>query len=159
MQNRYSQLLYNPFLRRQFAYSYRVQAEEFQRLFGKSPSRIDGHHHMHLCANVLFSRLIPAGMLVRRNFSFWPGEKSLLNRTYRKAVDYWLSRRYQLADYFFDLTQAIRELKFERVAMLAKTSNVELMTHPVVSLESELLMSDQFEAAFQHLQVGHYDAV
>jgi predicted glycoside hydrolase/deacetylase ChbG (UPF0249 family) len=74
--NRYSQVLYNPFLRREFSYSYQAQAEEFARLFGKRPSHIDGHHHMHLCANLLFSDMIPAGTKMRRNFSFWTGEKA-----------------------------------------------------------------------------------
>ena len=81
--NKYSQLFYNPLLRREFSYSCKAQVEEFTRLFGKPPSRIDGHHHMHLCANLLLSNLIPTGMKVRRNFSFWPGEKSSLNRAYR----------------------------------------------------------------------------
>ena len=63
---------------------------------------------MHLCANLLLSNLIPAGMKIRRNFSFWPGEKSWLNRAYRSLVDRWLARRYRLTDYFFDLTQSIR---------------------------------------------------
>ena len=83
--NKYSQLLYNPFLRKEFAYSYEAQAEEFARLYSKPPSHIDGHHHMHLCANFLLSNMIPAGTKMRRNFSFWPGEKSLLNRAYRVA--------------------------------------------------------------------------
>jgi len=76
MRNKYSQLFYNPFLRKAFSYSYQAQVEEFERLFGKPPSHIDGHHHMHLCANLLLSKLIPAGMKIRSNFSFWPGEKS-----------------------------------------------------------------------------------
>ena len=43
------------FLRKAFAYSYRAQMEEFARLFEKLPSHVDGHHHMHLCANLLLS--------------------------------------------------------------------------------------------------------
>ena len=85
--NKCSQLLYNPFLRREFAYSYHAQAEEFVRLFGKHPSHIDGHHHMHLCAHVLLGNMIPAGTKLRRNFSSWPLEKSCLNRAYRALVD------------------------------------------------------------------------
>lgn len=45
---KYSQLLYNPFLRKEFAYSYEAQADEFARLYSQPPSHIDGHHHMHL---------------------------------------------------------------------------------------------------------------
>ena len=75
---------------------------------------------MHLCANLLLSNLIPAGMKIRRNFSFWPGEKSSLNRAYRALVDRWLARRYRLTDYFFDLTQSIRGKKMDRVMALAR---------------------------------------
>jgi chitin disaccharide deacetylase len=99
---------------------------------------------MHLCANVLISNLIPAGVRVRRNFSFWPGEKSWLNRAYRELVDRWLARKYQLTDYFFDLTQCMQEKKLERVVILARSSNVELMTHPIVPTEVDYLLSDKF---------------
>jgi chitin disaccharide deacetylase len=157
--NKYSQLLYNPFLRREFASSYAAQAGEFVRLFGKQPSHIDGHHHMHLCANVLLSNMIPAGTRLRRNFSFWPGEKSMLNRAYRWLVDRWLARRYRLADYFFDLTQCIDGKKLDRVAALAKSSHVELMTHPIVNAEEEYLMSDEFRELLQRLEIGGYALV
>ena len=159
MVNKYTQLVYNPFLRREFAYSYEAQAAEFVRLYGKPPSHIDGHHHMHLCANILLSKLIPAGIKMRRNFSFWPGEKSLLNRTYRALVDRWLARRYRLTDYFFDLAQCLQGNKLDRVATLAKSNNVELMTHPIVRMESEFLMSDEFLEMLQHLDVGSYAVV
>lgn len=159
MGNKYAQLMYNPFLRREFAYSYEAQAAEFVRLFGSPPSHIDGHHHMHLCANMLLSNVIPAGVKMRRNFSFWPGEKSLLNRTYRALVDRWLARKYELPDYFFDLTQCMREKKLGRVAALAKMTSVELMTHPVVPIESEYLMDRGFEAMLKPLEVGGYALV
>jgi len=156
---KYAQLLYNPFLRKAFAYCYQAQVEEFMRLFEKSPSHIDGHHHMHLCANLLLSKSIPAGMRLRRNFSFWPGEKGFLNRAYRGLVDRWLARQYRLVDYFFDLTQCIEGKKLDRVAALAKSSNVELMRHPVVNWEQEYLMSDEFQEILQRLEIGHYALV
>jgi predicted glycoside hydrolase/deacetylase ChbG (UPF0249 family) len=159
MRNRHSQLLYNPFLRKAFSYSYNAQAGEFMRLFGKTPSHIDGHHHMHLCANILLSKVIPAGTKMRRNLSFWPGEKSFLNRAYRGLVDRWLARRYRLPDYFFDLTQCIQEKKLDRLAALAKSSVVELMTHPIAPTESEYLMSDEFQTMLQHLEAGGYALV
>jgi len=159
MRNRYSQVLYNPFLRTEFSYSYKAQVDEFTRLFRKPPSHIDGHHHMHLCANLFLSNLIPAGMKVRRNFSFWPGEKSPLNRAYRAFVDRWLARRYRLTDYFFDLTQCIEEKKLDRMVSLAKSSNVELMTHPISPRETAYLMSDEFSELLQRLEVGSYALV
>ena len=156
---KFSQLLYNPFLRKEIAYSYQAQAAEFQRLFGKSPSHVDGHHHMHLCGNMLWSAAIPAGTRMRRNFSFWPGEKGWMNRTYRGVVDHWLLRKYKLTDYFFDLSQSMQEKKLERVMALAKSNTVELMTHPIVHTESEYLMSNQFQAMLQRLEIGSYALV
>ena len=153
---KYTQLFYNPFLRDAFSYSYHAQAEEFARLFGNLPARVDGHHHMHLCTNLLLSKVIPAGVKMRRSFSFWPGEKSWFNRAYRAVVDRWLQRKYRLPDYFFDLTQCIEGKKLDRVTALAKSSNVELMTHLIVPREADYLMSDEFEAMLQRLNVGDY---
>jgi chitin disaccharide deacetylase len=157
--NKYSQLLYNPFLRKEFVWSYEAQSEEFERLYSKPPSHVDGHHHMHLCANLLLSNVIPAGIKMRRNFSFWRGEKSLLNRIYRSLVDRWLARKYQLPDYFFDLTQCIQHKSLDRVAASAKSSNVELMTHPIVQAEEEYLMSDECRELLQRLEVGSFALV
>ncbi len=114
---------------------------------------------MHLCANLLLSKLIPIGMKIRRNFSFWPGEKSSLNRAYRALVDHWVSRKYRLADYFFDLSQSIREKKLDRVIVLAKSNMVELMTHPIIPQEADYLMSDEFHVMLQRLNVGSYALV
>jgi len=100
--------------------------------------------------------LIPSGTSMRRNFSFWPGEKSALNRAYRRLVDGWLARKYRLPDYFFDLTQSIREKKLDRVVALAKSSNVELMTHPIVPLEIDFLMSDEMGVLLQSIEAGNF---
>ena len=77
-----------------------AQIDEFRRLYGADPSPAgDGHHHMHLCANVLYQGLLPQGTVVRRNFSFQPGEKSIFNRTYRRVVDGRLARRHRLVEF------------------------------------------------------------
>ena len=98
-------------------------------------------------------------MRIRRNFSFWPGEKNWFNRAYRSLVDRWLARRYRLTDYFFDLTQSIRGKKMDRVMALAESTKVELMTHPILELESDYLMSDQFQTMLQRVDVGGYALV
>jgi predicted glycoside hydrolase/deacetylase ChbG (UPF0249 family) len=156
---RYSQLLYNPFLRKEASYCYEAQAAEFERLYGTPPSHVDGHHHMHLCGNMLWNSAIPAGTRMRRNFSFWPGEKGWLNRTYRALVDYRLARKYRLPDYFFCLSQSIQGNKLGRVETLARSSNVELMTHPIVPMESDFLMGHEFHAMLQRLNIGGYALV
>src|SRR5215471_12197734 len=91
--HRLARAIFHPGLARSFGYVVQAQIDEFTRLYGAQPDRIDGHHHMHLCSNVLVQRLLPAGTIVRRNFSFQGGEKSAMTRMYRKAVDKRLARR------------------------------------------------------------------
>ena len=51
--HRFAPTVFHPGLTRSFEYVVSAQLDEFRRLYGAEPDRIDGHHHMHLCANVL----------------------------------------------------------------------------------------------------------
>jgi hypothetical protein len=129
--NPFSRVVFHPWLARSFEDLVAAQIDEFHHLYHKAPGRLDGHHHMHLCANVLFGKLLPAGTLVRRNFSFQPGEKSLANRLYRRAVDRKLARRHRLVDLFFSLPPMESAGRLARIFALARKFVVELETHPV----------------------------
>jgi predicted glycoside hydrolase/deacetylase ChbG (UPF0249 family) len=153
---RYALLIYHPGLKRQFRDVVQVQLEEFARLYGKPPSHVDGHQHRHLCANMLVDKIIPSGQKVRRNFSFLPGEKGLLNRSYRRLVDWHLGRNYRLTDSFFSLGECLKGNRITRVIELAKTTDVELMTHPVNREEYAWLTSDQYLRATHTLRLGSY---
>lgn len=149
-------LIYNPALRKQFEYVFQIQLEEFERIYGTFPSHIDGHHHMHLCANMLIESIIPEGQKVRRNFSFARGEKSLLNRMYRVSIDKWLARRYLTTDYFFSLSECLRSGRLARCLDLSKASSVELQTHPELEEEFEWLIGNMCVQAVSNLQKGTY---
>jgi chitin disaccharide deacetylase len=133
--------VFHPGLAGSFKYVVQAQLEEFRRLYGEKPKRIDGHHHMHLCANVLLGGLLPEGTNVRRNFSFAPGEKSLGNRLYRKIADRILARRHHLTDYFFSLAP-IEPQRIEKIFSLARQFTVEVETHPVNPDEYTFLLPD-----------------
>lgn len=154
--NKYAFLIYNPALKKAFQYVYQAQFDEFVRLYGKPPSHIDGHHHQHLCMNMLLGRVIPTGEKVRRNFYFWPHEKGPVNRTYRRLVDLSLTRRYRLTDYFFALSQCFQSDRLSRVMDLATTASVEVMTHPANEIELAYLMSDNYLANLYRLEKGTY---
>lgn len=139
--HRLAPYVFNPRLTRAFEYVVRAQVDEFRRLYGKEPGRLDGHHHMHLCANVLAARLLPAGTFVRRNFCFEPGERSGWNRGYRNAVDRVLARRHRLTDWFFSLAPLDPAERVRRICTLARRSTVELETHPVETDEHRFLRS------------------
>jgi len=154
--NKYNFLIYNPALRKQFEYVFRVQYEEFERLYGTSPSHIDGHHHMHICANMLFETIIPEGQKVRKNFCFTRGEKPLLNRMYRAMIDKWLARRYITTDYLFSLAERKKIGRLVPALELAKTSSVELETHPELEEAFEWLMGNECLQAVLNIQTGTY---
>jgi hypothetical protein len=129
--HRFAQVLFHPGLHRSFQYVVAAQLDEFRRLYQKDPNRIDGHHHMHLCANVLLAGLLPEGTIARRNFSFRPGQKSLFNRQYRRGMDSILGRRHRLTDFFFSLPPFDPRSRLEQIFSLACRFVVEVETHPV----------------------------
>jgi hypothetical protein len=136
-------MFYHPGLAGDFEYVVQAQIEEYRRLYGTEPERLDGHHHMHLCANVLLGGLLPRGTIVRRNFSFERREKSFLNRLYRRFVDRKLARRHRLVDYFFSLEPLSPSGRLERIFSMATLFTVEVETHPVRREEYHFLMSDE----------------
>ncbi len=132
------------------------QLKEFARLYGKEPAHIDGHQHMHLCTNVIFSDLLPHGVRVRRNFSFSAGEKSRLNVAYRNFIDGFLARRYEVTDYFFDLADCMEPDDFARIVKLAENATVELETHPARHQELTFLVGAFRERLDQEMNRDTY---
>jgi chitin disaccharide deacetylase len=141
--SKFARVIFNPLLAKDFEYVVVAQINEFCRLYGKEPARIDGHHHMHLCANVLFGKLLPSGTVVRRNFSFEPGEKNLANRSYRKFVDRLLARRHRLTDYFYSLPPLEPAARLVKIFSLARNFVVEVETHPINPDEHIFLLGDE----------------
>jgi hypothetical protein len=141
--HRYSQVVFHPGLVRSFKYVVSAQCEEYQRLYGAKPQRLDGHKHMHLCANVLLGGLLPRGTIVRRNFSFLPGEKSWGNRFYRKVVDRLLARRHRLTDFFFSLPPLEPPERLHRIFSMGRQFVVEVETHPVKPEEYRFLQGGE----------------
>jgi hypothetical protein len=156
---RLAQVVFHPGLAGPFAYVAAAQIDEFRRLYGVGPDRVDGHHHMHLCANVLYARLLPAGTMVRRNFSFQPGEKSAWNRMYRRWVDGLLDRRHRIVDYLFSLRPLDEPGRLERILALARQHVVELETHPADSGEYRFLTSGEISRRDAEVRISSASAV
>jgi predicted glycoside hydrolase/deacetylase ChbG (UPF0249 family) len=130
LRHRLAQIMFNPALASAFDYVVKAQFEEFQRLYREQPAKVDGHHHMHLCSNVLLQRLLPQAMMARRNFSFDRGEKGIVNRIYRKLVDRSLIRRHKVTDAFFSLAPLEPAARLQRIYELANRAVVEVAAHP-----------------------------
>lgn len=138
--NRLMQAIFHPGLRGAFQDVVQAQLDEFQRLFGRKPNRVDGHHHMHLCANVLRQELLPDGTVARRNFTFAAGEKSRLNMWYRKSIDKMLARRHRLTDMLYLLPPLAPPSRLDHIFSLSESHVVEVETHPVNLDEKTFLL-------------------
>lgn len=142
--NKYNQLLYNPFIRNSLNYVFQAQIEEYARLYDHPPIRIDGHRHMHLCANLFFSSLFPKDIFIRSSFTFLKGQKSWINRAYRKFLNRKIKKNNSSTDYFFSLSQALSNSHLGTIIEISQNSTVELMTHPEHATEKDFLLSREF---------------
>ena len=142
--HKWNQVLYNPFLRESFDYVFKTQWDEYCRLYSAEPHWLDGHHHFHLCMNILLSGKLPAGIRIRRNFTFNPGEKNPINRLYRNLVDRWLTTRFRCTDSFFSL-KPINLEKLRTLVLRSQSSDVEIMVHPGVDNEYLFLLSPEWD--------------
>ena len=153
--HRLASAICHPFLAGPFDYVTRAQLEEFERLYGFPAGRIDGHHHMHLCANVIAQKLLPAGTIVRRSFSFEPGEKSAVNRWYRARQDKRVARRHRTTDFFFSLPPLEPPTRLEKIFNLALRADVEVETHPVNPREYSFLVGEELVRYAGAVGVSH----
>ena len=146
--HRYAQIIYHPGLRNGFEYVVKAQLDEFLRIFGVAPERIDGHHHMHLCSNVIADKLLPAGTIVRRNFTFASGEKGIVNRVYRGIVDRAVQRRHRTTDGLYSLPPLSPAGRVKAIFSKAQQQIIEVETHPVNADEYRFLTGgDVFKLA------------
>jgi predicted glycoside hydrolase/deacetylase ChbG (UPF0249 family) len=156
LKNKYFHILYNPMLRKQFFYVYKIQFDEYVRLYNRMPTHINGHHHMHLCGNIIFSRIIPKGTRVRKHFSFLSKQKNLFNLYYRKMSDFFINKRYICTDYFFSLLPVEPTDRLHKIIQYAKFSYVEIMTHPGNTKEFAYLMSDEYKILIDRVKKGTF---
>lgn len=150
--------LWFPWLQRSYDTLVKAQVAEFERLYGELPRRVDGHHHKHLAANALraIRKYVPEGIFIRRHFTHGNGEFSLANRSYKRFIDDRLKKRYRIADGFFGLDGALKRGKLPFVFELSRRSHVELMTHPVLKIDQDYLLSEKCERDFSDLCLGPY---
>jgi YdjC-like protein len=151
---RLSRLLFHPGLTQSFEYVVSAQIEEFARIYGFPPERIDGHHHMHLCPNVVLAGLLPEGTISRRNFTFVSGEKSWGNRFFRKKLDERIHRRHRITDFLFALAPIEPQSRLAKIFVLAKNHTVELETHPVNAPEFNFLTRGGIQELLEGRQVA-----
>ncbi len=152
----WTQVLYNPFIGKAVASVFVSQVEEYRRLLGREPAHFNGHKHFHLSLNMIFGGVLPIGSTVRRSFTFSKGDKSPLNRFYRRLVDAWLIKRHISTDAFFSLSPTNDVSRLARIVALAQTRSVELMVHPWSPDHFALLTGSEFPPAKASAFLGSF---
>jgi hypothetical protein len=141
--HRFAPALYHPGVAASFEYVVKAQQDEYERLYGAPAHRLDGHHHMHLCTNVILQKLLPAGTIVRRNLTFGRGEKGCFNRFYRRRQDQKLAMHHQLTDFFFDIRPLEPRSRLKEILELGLRCDVEVETHPIRNDEYKFLIDGE----------------
>jgi predicted glycoside hydrolase/deacetylase ChbG (UPF0249 family) len=138
LRNRFARPFFHPRLVNSFEYAVSAQFDEYNRLYGAPPQRIDGHHHVHLCANVLLSGLLPASSVIRPHFASERGEKRIRNSLFRCYAQCMLAKRYRTVDCLVALPP-LEPSRLMRIISRSNEATIEVETHPVNPAEFELL--------------------
>jgi predicted glycoside hydrolase/deacetylase ChbG (UPF0249 family) len=157
--HRLSQTIFNPFLTDAFSFVFLSQKEEFLRLYSKLPDYYNGHHHMHLCANMLVSNRLPKGARIRGTFTFERGEKGAFNRFYRRFLNFYISKRFISTDAFFNIEPFQNQERLNNIIKHAVKEGVEIEVHPENDEEIGYLLSNQFQALIKSVQSGPFSSL
>lgn len=151
--NKYSHVICNPLLVDSFDYVFLSQQDEFVRLYGRLPDYYNGHHHMHLCANVLARRIIPYGARVRRTFTF-DDDKNLINRFYRILLDIYVDKRFISTDCFYTIAPIQDYERLRKIVDRATIETIEIEVHPENDQESDFILSDEYNSLMKTAYKG-----
>jgi len=157
--HRFAPTVFDPRLQGSFRAVFEAQCEEYHRLYNAPPRFYNGHHHMHLCANVLLSGLIPRSSRVRNTFTFGPGEKSAINRLYRAALRRWIAARYTSTDSFFAVAPADDLRRLGSLAQRSHDEVLELETHPDNAAEAAVLNGAAFGELLKSVRLGTFSDI
>lgn len=152
-----AQVLYNPILSTAFKITFTAQQDEFVRLYGRAPAFYNGHHHMHLCANIMVGNVIPRAARVRTTFSFAAGEKSVFNFLYRQILTAWISKMFISTDLFFSIRPIERYDRLQWIMGRAEEQNVEIEVHPEDRDELSFLLSDEYSKLLDSMHCGRFE--
>jgi hypothetical protein len=138
LHNPFSRPFFHPGLVRSFEYVVSSQLAEYDRLYGTPPRRIDGHHHLHLAANVLFGGLLPPGTVLRPHFARQPGEKRIRNSFFRYYTKLIPEKDHRTVDCLFALPP-LEPKRLLQIFYRSREITIEVETHPINPVEFEFL--------------------
>jgi predicted glycoside hydrolase/deacetylase ChbG (UPF0249 family) len=137
----------------------RRQLAEFERLRKRPPTHVDGHQHGHLSTPALWELSRVEGLAVRSSFTFRPGEKPRHNRALRSLLNRGIASRFVSTQRFHsirDLHPAFGGEGIEEVVAGARDLDVEVMCHPGLADEFEVLTSPEWVGLVASVPTGSF---
>jgi chitin disaccharide deacetylase len=143
--------IYNPMVRTTVREVISDQIARFTDTYGRTPTHIDSHHHIHVSPNILLDGGLPTKIKLRRTFTFIPGQ-SRGSRAFRDLINTYMGRRFTTTDHFF----AIRPVEEAASLPDIERSTVEMMVHPADPRDYALLMGEPWRDAIERWKLGSY---
>ncbi|MHB1539530.1 MAG: ChbG/HpnK family deacetylase [Solirubrobacteraceae bacterium] len=138
---RSARLVLDPLLLRLVSRCVEDQIDRYVELFGREPTHIDGHNHVHLSPTVMLA--LPRRFAVRTAESR-PDEAAGVGRLLRRTRHALIARLHPTTELFFPLDPLAAnpsQAAIDALLRHAEDHSVELMTHPDRDGEHRLLMS------------------
>jgi predicted glycoside hydrolase/deacetylase ChbG (UPF0249 family) len=158
---RISNWTYDPRLRGLVTDCVTDQLAEFRRLTGRSPTHIDGHHHVQTCPSVWLNPALREVHRMRPGHSRLPRRSPTVASTARSLRDRPLRRRFAAPDRFFDVRQ-LHELwggPGLNAVTGSPTTTVEIMVHPSRPDEEDLLLGPLWQSAIADRPLVSYESL
>ncbi len=135
------------------------QLEEFHRLYGRAPTHVDSHHHVHVCPDVFLSRAMAPGLRVRQTLSPPPGAGP--GNPARRLKHGVLAWRFITTDRFWRAreTSGAGSVPIATAVEHARREPVEVMVHPSFPDELEALRSEAWLKCMREAPLAAYPAL
>jgi chitin disaccharide deacetylase len=149
----------DPRLRALIAEEIRAQIEQFAALYGREPTHMDSHHHVHVCPDVFLSGALPRGMRMRQTISPPPAARKGPRTLARSAKHGLLAHRFVTTGRFWtarELSPADGAVPIATAAAVSRRQPVEIMVHPSFEHELRVLRSSAWAEAIAEAPLGSY---
>jgi len=149
--------LYNPYLTRVFDLCIEDQVRRFLDLYGKKPTHLDGHHHLHTCPNVLFSRKLEPGIKLRNTITYSKGQKSAFSGFVRSVFKRTIAHKYVTTVYLIQLGEwQLDDVALTIATARSKRAHIEVAVHPFVAQQRKTLLSDAWLSVLSGGALGSF---
>lgn len=152
-------LLYNPSraFQRRVDRCIAAQLEQFRIQYRRDPTHVDGHHHLHLAWNVLFSPALQRGLRVRATQWRRPSAPGVV--LIRRIRMWMLRHKFVAPDRFYDIREIHPVWGGRGLEVLeeARVCTVEVMVHPGFAGETGVLLSAEWIRAIHAQRLTSFD--